>query len=223
MIPPQDSSAQDSIVLALARTIYELGGIEFGSYTLGRSTVNSPVYINPKVLCCNPPGLRTAADVVLEEIWSRQGRRRPQCGPFDLIAGVPLGGLNLATAISLAADIPLIYVNPATPQEARIEGRFLPGQAVLIVDDLITSGGSVVQTAEALRAVALEVTDAVVLIDRAAKSSARLSAAGINLIPILELGQILTYYMSKGWISEDNFQRSLSYLGSPQARSLHPG
>ena len=201
----------ESEVLALAQTIYELGGIEFGSFTLGRSTVDSPVYINPKVLCSNPGALRTAAQVMLGEIRSRQQRRRPQCGPFDLIAGVPLGGLNLATAMSLASDIPLIYVNPNPSGSSRIEGRYLPGQTVLIVDDLITSGGSVTATAQALRSVGLRVTDASILIDRVTDAGTG-RGGGLNLFSILHLRRILNYYMSRGWISEDNFQRSLDYL-----------
>ena len=204
----------DSQVLGLAQTIYELGGIEFGSFTLGRSTVNSPVYINPKVLCSNPEALRAAARVMLDEIRSRQNLRRPQCGPFDLIAGVPLGGLNLATAMSLESGIPLIYVNPNPSGSSRIEGRFLPGQAVLIVDDLITSGGSITATAEALASAGLRVDDAAVLIDRVRGSEPRRSEDGVNLFSILHLSRILNYYMSRGWISEDNFQRSLAYLRS---------
>ncbi len=207
----------ESEVLALAQTIYELGGIEFGAFTLGRSTVNSPVYINPKVLCSHPGALRTAARVMLEETRSRQQRRRPQCGPFDLIAGVPLGGLNLATAMSLESDIPLIYVNPNPSGSSRIEGRYLPGQTVLIVDDLITSGGSITATAQALRSVGLQVTDAAVLIDRVSDSDAGRGEAGLNLFSILHLRRILNYYMSRGWISENNFQRSLEYLGAGAA------
>ncbi len=207
----------DFTALAVARAIYELSGIEFGNFTIGRSTVNSPVYINPKVLCSNPAALRSAAQVVVDEITSRRQLLRPQCGQFDLVAGVPLGGLPLATAISLASDVPLVYVNPQAAGGARIEGRFLPGQAVLIVDDLVTSGGSVVQTAQALRSQGLQVTDAAVLIDRAADSTRRLAGDGINLISILNLGRILTYYLSRGWISEDNFRRSQEYLSAGQA------
>lgn len=209
--------SNESEVLALAQTIYELGGIEFGSFTLGRSTVNSPVYINPKVLCSNPEALRAAAHVMLGEIRSRQQLRRPQCGSFDLIAGVPLGGLNLATAMSLESGTPLIYVNPNPSGRSRIEGRYLPGQAVLIVDDLVTSGGSISATALALRSVDLRVTDAAVLIDRERESDTRRGGAEVNLFSILHLRRILNYYMSRGWISEENYQRSQNYLRAGSA------
>ena len=47
--------------LWLARAMYELGAVTFGDYTLGGSTVNSPVFVNPKLLISNPTALRVAA------------------------------------------------------------------------------------------------------------------------------------------------------------------
>ncbi len=96
--------------LWLARAIYELGGIEFGSFTLGASTVDSPIYLNPKVLISNPDALRTAASLIRAETVSRTAMRNPGRGPFDLVAGVPFGGLHIATSFSLSCDQPLIYV-----------------------------------------------------------------------------------------------------------------
>lgn len=204
--------------LWLARAIYELGGIHFGAFTLGRSTVNSPVYLNPKVLIGSPEALRSAAALVAAETTSRAAMRHRRCGPFDLVAGVPIGGLHLATAFSLCSDHPLIYVKPSAKHaESRIEGRYLPGQTVLIVDDLITTGGSVIETSMALREAGLKVTDAVVLIDRDQGAAKRLHRSGINLVSMLKLTTILNYYMSERWISEDDFRRSWDYISSHQA------
>ncbi len=78
--------------LWLARAIYELGGIEFGDFTFAPATVNSPIYLNPKVLIANPGALRTASSLIRAALNSRIAMRNPGCGPFDLIAGVPFGG-----------------------------------------------------------------------------------------------------------------------------------
>jgi orotate phosphoribosyltransferase/uridine monophosphate synthetase len=215
-MPPD--SAQELTSLWLATSIFELGGIEFGDFTIGRSTINSPVFLNPKVLIGDPEALRTAANLVNAETTSRAAMRHPHCGPFDLVAGVPLGGLHIATAFSLIASHPMIYFNPTEDRdERRIEGRYLPGQSVLIVDDLITTGGSVIAAAEALRNAGLIVTDAVVLIDRDQGASHRLRSHQINLIPIIKLTTILNLYMSEGWISENQFKRSLDYIRSNRA------
>ena len=205
--------------LWLARAIYELGGIEFGDFTFAPATLHSPIYLNPKVLISNPGALRTAASLIGADVDARIAMRNPGCGPFELIAGVPVGGLHIATSFSLGCDKPLIYVKSLDGADGggRIEGRFLPGQSVLIVDDLITAGGSMIRTAGVLRGEGLAVTDAVVLIDREQGGVERLRRHGINLISILKLTTILNYYMSEGWISEANFKSSLEYIRSSRA------
>ena len=199
--------------LDLARQIYELGGIQFGSYTLGRSTVNSPVYVDPKRLVAVPSALRTAAALVRDAANLAQTRRHQQAAPFELVAGVPMGGLHLATAYSLTADLPLIYVKPESgPAGLEIVGRFLPGQHVLLVDDLITTGGSVIQTAHALRNEGLLVRDVIVLVDRDVGAARRLEYQGLRLMSIVTLPAMLNLYMSERLISEDEYRRSLDYL-----------
>lgn len=199
--------------LDLARQIYELGGIQFGSYTLGRSTVNSPVYVDPKRLVAVPPALRTAAALVRDAANLAETRRHQQAEPFELVAGVPMGGLHLATAYSLATDTPLIYVKPESgPEGFEIVGRFLPGQHVLLVDDLITSGGSVIQTANALRGEGLMVRDVIVLVDRDVGAARRLEYHGLRLISIVTLPAMLNLYMSERLISEGEYRRSLAFL-----------
>ena len=182
--------------LWLARAIYELGGIEFGDFTFGPAIVNAPMYLNPKVLISDPGALRTAAALIHAELNSRMAMRNPGCGPFDLIAGVPFGGLHIATCFSLSCDKPLIYVKSldGDRDQKGIEGRFLPGHPVIIVDDLITAGGSMLRTAEVLRGEGLEVTDAVALVDREQGATERVRRSGINLISILKLIIMLNYY-----------------------------
>ena len=208
-----DALTDELSALDLARQIYELGGIQFGSYTLGRSTVNSPVYVDPKRLVAVPWALRTAAALVRDAANLAETRRHQQAEPFELVAGVPMGGLHLATAYSLASDTPLIYVKPDSgPGGLEIVGRFLPGQHVLLVDDLITSGGSVIQTAHALRGEGLLVRDVIVLVDRDVGATRQLEYHGLRLISIVTLPAMLNLYMSERLISEDEYRRSLDYL-----------
>src|SRR3712207_6680677 len=118
--------------------------------------------------------------------------RNPGISPFSLVAGVPFGGLHLATAFSLASKVPLIYLHPRKDGKGNvIEGNYLPGQTVLVIDDLITGGTSVVETARELRDAGLMVRDAIVLVDRRQRGKARLRANGINLHAMLELETLL--------------------------------
>ena len=211
------SSTDEVGALWLARQIYELGGIRFGSFTLGRSTVDSPVFVDPKRLIAVPAALRAAAELIRQQVELAVARRHRPSEPFELVAGVPMGGLHLATAYSLACDTPLIYMRRDTaPQETRIEGRFLPGQHVLLVDDLITTGGSVIETANALRKHGLVVRVAIVLVDRDQGAARRLAQHGLHLLPILSLRTMLNYYMSQQYIGESDYRRSLAYIDAHQ-------
>src|SRR5215470_7826098 len=122
--------------LWLARAIYDLGAVTFGDFTLGDSTVNSPVFINPKVVIGNPTALRVAAKLMYQEVTLAQSLLRSRVQPYDVVAGVPVGGLLLATAYALESSTPLIYprVKPEGTGARGIEGRFSSGTRALLID-----------------------------------------------------------------------------------------
>jgi orotate phosphoribosyltransferase len=133
--------------------------------------------------------------------------------PFTLVAGVPFGGLHFATAYSLLTNTPLIYMHPGSGgRPAVIEGKYVPGQRVLVIDDLITHGTSIVDTASRLRDAGLLVHDAIVLLDRKQGGRERLRQHGINLIAILEIETLLNYLMANRKIEEELYRRCLDYL-----------
>jgi len=209
----------DNSNLWLAETLWRLGAVEFGDFTLGRTAVGSPVYLNVRKLIGHPPSLWRAAHVIHEEITALQSMRNPQMDRFDLVAGVPLGGLHVATAYSLTAKVPMIYLHPdrtkaeiANGEVSAIEGVFAPNQQAIIMDDLVTGGGSIAETAERLRDAGLLVKDAFVLVDRQQGARERLKKDGINLRAALTLEVILNYLMSSNLIEEKWYRRSMDYL-----------
>jgi orotate phosphoribosyltransferase/uridine monophosphate synthetase len=206
----------DNSNLWLAETLWRLGAIEFGEFTLGRTAVRSPVYLNVRKLIGHPTALWRAANVIHEEITALQSMRNPQMEPHDLVAGIPMGGLHIATTYSLTAKVPMIYLhpNPDGSKESEIEGVFEEGQRVIIMDDLVTGGGSIAETAQRLRAAGLYVRDAFVLVDRQQGARQRLKLAGINLRSALTLEVILNYLMSSGLIEEKWYRSCLDYLNA---------
>lgn len=201
--------------LWLAKELWDLGAVQFGEFNIGR-TRNSPVYLNPRLLVSSPQALSRLARVIKEETETMLSMRNPGISPFSLVAGVPFGGLHLATAFSLTCKVPLIYLHPRKDGTGNvIEGNYVPGQTVLVMDDLITGGTSIVETARELRDAGLMVRDAIVLLDRHQHGKERLRANGINLHAILELETLLNYLMSHGKISEDTYRRCIEYLGVP--------
>ena len=218
-------SAADVTNLWLAEALFRLGGVKFGEFTLGRSTVGSPIYIDPKVLLREPRILARAAQLIKTELEAGMAMREPRFHSCDLVAGVPFGGLHLATAYSLARDVPVIYgVPPKTEGAApKIEGRYKEGESVLIIDDLMTTGGSLIETLGILKSAGLVVHDAVVLVDRGQGGGERLKRYGLRLVPLLNLTQMLNFYQSRGMVSAEDYRRSVEYVRTHQADATDGG
>lgn len=100
--------------LWLAQALWELGAVSFGEFTLGTSTIKSPVFVNPKLLISNPAALRVAAKLMEQEVSLAQSLRHPRAQPYDVLAGVPVGGLLLATASPTA----VISIGRCTPSSS---------------------------------------------------------------------------------------------------------
>ena len=209
--------------LWLAQILFDLEGVKFGNFTVSESAVSSPVFVNPKVLISNPTALRVASKLMQQEINLAQSLRRPRVHPFSVVAGVPVGGLLLATAYSLETNIPLTYArtHPEGTGKRGIEGHFNRGDTTLIVDDLITRGSSVLETAALLEENGLIVKDVIVLIDREHGAAERLRRHGYNLMSILKLDVMLNLYMSKGLISEETYRTCADYLRSKQEENTN--
>ena len=209
-------SHKDAGNLWLAKALWDLGAVQFGDFTLGRTTLHSPVYINLRLLSSNPRALQRAGRVIHEEVQTLQRMRNPRVQPFQRVSGIPFGGLHLALAYSLASKVPLVYIHPAKERNgarAFVEGKYERGETVLLVDDLITSGGTVIETAAFHKTEAgLQVKDVVVLLNRQEGAEERLRRHGYNLISILGLEAMLNYLMASGRIDEHWYRMSIDYI-----------
>jgi len=207
---------KDAGNLWLAKALWDLGAVQFGDFTLGRTTLHSPVYVNLRLLSSNPRALQRAGRVIHEEVQTLQRMRNPRVQPFQRVSGIPFGGLHLALAYSLASKVPLVYIHPAKERNgarAFVEGKHERGETVLLIDDLITSGGTVIETAAFLRSEGgLRVKDVVVLLDRQEGAEEGLRKRGYNLISILGLEAMLNYLMASGRIDEHWYRLSIDYI-----------
>lgn len=207
--------------LWLAKTLWDLGAVQFGDFTLGRTTEHSPVYVNLRLLISNPRALGRVAKVMHDKAQTLRAMRNPKVRPFERVCGIPFGGLHLATAFSLRSRVPMVYVHPAKEHNGNrvfVEGRYEPGETVLLIDDLVTSGGGIIETADFLRANAgLIVKDVMVLLDRQEGAGGMLREHGYNLIPILGLAAMLNNLMARGLIREEQYEQSIDYVQGRRA------
>ncbi len=120
---------------------------------------------------------------------------------FDRIAAIPYGGLPIGQAVALATGKPLLYPR----REAKgygtrklIEGIFTPGETVVVLDDLVTTGGSKMEALMPLLEAGLKVKDVVVLVDREQGGEEELAAHDLTLHAALTLSQILDCLVRHG-------------------------
>lgn len=112
---------------------------------------------------------------------------------FDKLAGLELGGIPLATALSLKTGKPCLYVRK-TPKSYGtcnlIEGGFRPGERVVVVEDVITTGGQVYRSVTQMRGLGLVVEHAVCVVDCFAGGHENLVHIGCTLTPLFTLDEL---------------------------------
>ncbi len=178
----------------LADALLDAGCIRFGEFTL-RSGIRSPIYIDLRQLISQPGLLRAAAAAYLPLLAKIEFRR---------LAAIPYAALPIATAISLQTGWPLIYPRKEVKEygtRAAVEGKFHPGETVVVIDDVATSGGSKREAIERLEAAGLVVRDVVVLIDRQGGAAEGLAQAGYRLHAAFCLSHLVERWAAAGRIT----------------------
>ena len=110
------------------------------------------------------------------------------------LAGPELGAVALAAAGSLASGLPFLIVRKAAKEYGtakRVEGPYEEGECVCLVEDVVTSGGALLESIEALRAVGLVVHTAVCVVDREEGGADALARHAVRLRPLFRAGELL--------------------------------
>ena len=112
---------------------------------------------------------------------------------FDKLAGLELGGIPLATALSLRTGSPCLYVRKEAKAYGTcnlVEGGFQPGDTVVIIEDVITTAGQVVTSVEKIRELGIIVRNVVCAIDRQQGGGAKIEALGCSLASVFTLEEL---------------------------------
>lgn len=129
-----------------------------------KSGAESMHYVDVRLTALTSFGLQVLAEALLERY------REMNLGPIR-VAGVALGGCPLATGLSLVSGLDALYVRPEAKDHGTgklIEGAFEEGDTVLLVEDVITSGGSTLKAIATLKAAQLNVIGVIGILDREA-------------------------------------------------------
>jgi orotate phosphoribosyltransferase len=165
----------------LAKKIYAVSHIT-GTFKL-RSGQISNQYFDKYLFEARPD--------LLAEIADKMAKLVP--AGTDVIAGLELGGVPVAAAISLKTGLPATYVRKVAKNYGTCklaEGAEVKGKKVCIIEDVVTTGGQIIMSANDLRKLGAIVTDVVCVILRGADSRALLAKEGLNLIPLLTMEEL---------------------------------
>lgn len=189
---------------------YELGIIKFGNFTL-KSGIESPFYVDLRPLSSSPQLLKTLAQNLLELV---------EGAPFDLICGVPYAALPMGTTMSLASGVPLIIKrkeNKGYGTKRMVEGVYHDGQNCLLVEDVITSGQSLLETIEEIEREGLKVTDIVVVLDREQGGIEKLKKKGYNVFTLFTINEVIDILHRYHRLSDGDMARIKNFLNNPPA------
>lgn len=191
-LAPQQS--EDEFCDILLRT----ESLKFGTFKLA-SGILSSYYIDLRLIPSDPEAFRRVIrfySAVLEPRLEKQVQR---------IAGIPTAGIAYAAVLAYSLSKPFLYVRKEQKEHGRgkrIEGMLKPGDKVLVIDDVITTGKNVVEAVEAIRAEGGVVEDALVLLDRQQGGKANLERAGVKLHAFSTMRRIADKLAAMGTIDE---------------------
>lgn len=166
----------------LTQLLKECGAIQFGRFVLTSGAV-SDYYIDIKKASTNPTVLKKIAEAMVEYVEG-----------YDLLAGMELGAVPLITALSLETNIPYVIIRKGKREHGtgkQIEGGDVKNKHVLIIEDVTTSGGSVVKTIQILRQNQAKVDEVLVVVDRESGAEEKLQNLDVSFIPLLSISDIL--------------------------------
>jgi len=166
----------------LIKQLEECGAIQFGRFVLTSGAV-SDYYIDIKKASSNPKILK----ILCQEM-------KEYAKGYDLIAGMELGAVPLIVALSLETEIPYVIIRKEKREHGtskQIEGGDVKDKRVLVVEDVTTSGGSVVKSIRILRENKAIVDEALVIVDRDAGAEEKLRALEVGFVPLISVSDIL--------------------------------
>ncbi|MHA1917395.1 MAG: orotate phosphoribosyltransferase [Candidatus Ranarchaeia archaeon] len=181
--------------------------IRFGDFTLA-SGKKSPYYIDLRLLPSHPL-------IFKEAMFEYKKIIENENIDYDVIAGVPTAGISFASVLSQLGNKPLIYLRKQMKKHGtkkQIEGDFKKGQRVLLVDDLITAGGSLIEAIKILRDAGAIIEDVIVLIDREQGGINNLRNENVNCHTVIKIRDIVKLLDESKLISKSMTKLISNYL-----------
>ncbi len=183
---------------ALILELFDIGCLLFGEYVQASGATFS-YYIDLRKIISNPHIFNQVLDAYGDIVQQLE---------FDRIAGIPYGALPTATGLALNLQRPMIFPRKEVKAHGTrrlIEGNFNPGEKVVVIDDILISGRSVMEGADKLKSAGLKIEDIVVFIDHEGGVKDRLANNGYNAYSVLGISEITDTLYEAGRINQEQY------------------
>ena len=177
------------------------------------SGIKSPVYCDNRLTLTAPQ----ARNIIEQAIADTVKTEYPEA---EILMGTSTAGIAHAAIAAHILGLPMGYVRGAAKDHGRgnrIEGRLLPGQKTVVIEDLISTGGSVLDTVEALRQAGAEVLGIVSIFTYQFEEAARrMAESGVKNISLCDLDALMQAAESKGYITAEQRKMAEAFKESPK-------
>ena len=179
--------------------LFDIGCLLFGEYVQASGATFS-YYIDLRKIISNPHIFNQVLDAYGDIVKTLE---------FDRIAGIPYGALPTATGLALNLQRPMIFPRKEVKAHGTrrlIEGNFNPGETVVVIDDILISGKSVMEGADKLKSAGLKIDDIVVFIDHEGGVKDRLADNGYRAHSVLNISEITDTLYESGRINQEQYE-----------------
>jgi orotate phosphoribosyltransferase len=194
----------------LARILAKIQALKFGVFTLASGKMSS-YYVDLRLIPSYPLVFKKIVNM-----YSRMIIEEIALSNFDIVCGVPTSGLVFASAVALSLEKPLIYTRKEVKShgtQKTIEGILKPGDRVLLIDDLITTGTSLLAAKDDVISEGGEIKDAVVLVDRQEGGLENMMKAGVKSHNIAGITDLANALHNNNVINKEEYLSVLEQIG----------
>ncbi len=188
----------------LAIEMYDKGMIKFGEFKLS-SGLTSPFYIDLRLIPSYPELVELATKLLIKTV---------EHVDYEYIVGIATGGIALASFMAYELKKPMGYVRLERKGHGllkSVEG-IVNNRNVLIVDDVATTGSTLVTAAKTLENSGAKIASALVIVDREQGAEESLKKIGVKLYWVFKVTELFRILLTENLIGRDTYERVIKYI-----------
>ncbi|QGG50333.1 orotate phosphoribosyltransferase [Lysinibacillus pakistanensis] len=203
----------------IAHAMLKVGAVELNPTELftWASGIQSPIYCDTRLTISDPVIRKQLANGLASLI-------KENFGATEIVAGTATAGIPHAAWVSDILDLPMVYVRSKAKEHGRgnqIEGKYAAGQKVVVVEDIVSTGGSSITAVEALRAAGCEVLGVVcVYTYNLPRAEQAFDQAGIQYVSLTNFDYLIEAANESGAIQEEDIPFLKEWHGKLKAGAL---